>query len=128
MNYELDRSLTVSADGESVSFRHACLSGRDALGLYPMPFLLRLWNLSESDYHLLRASRKLSVLHGDSVLASGSVSDVYLHTVPEGTLTEITAKIIEMILQQFYGLVKLPDLIGFFCLFIDLALILLFLS
>ena len=89
MNYELDRSLTVRADDAPVSFRHACLSGRDALGLYPMPFLLRLWNLSESDYHLLRASRKLSVLHGDSVLASGSISDVYLHTVPEGTLTEI---------------------------------------
>ena len=42
MNYELDRSLTVRADDAPVSFRHACLSGRDALGLYPMPFLLRL--------------------------------------------------------------------------------------
>jgi hypothetical protein len=89
MNYELDRSLTVRADGNAIAFRHACLSGRDALGLYPMPFMLRLWNLSESDYHLLRASRQISVLHGDSVLASGSISDVYLHTVPEGTLTEI---------------------------------------
>ena len=89
MNYEFDRSLTVFADGFRVSgFRHARLTGRDALGLYPMPFTLRLWNLAESDYLLLASAKALSVRCGDSVLASGTVSDVYRRSVSEGMLTE----------------------------------------
>ena len=87
---ELDRSLTVLADGAPVTgFRRAYLTGRDALGLYPMPFTLRLWNISEEGYLALQAAKTLSVRHGDSVLASGSVSDVCRRTVPEGTLTEV---------------------------------------
>ncbi|MBR3428926.1 MAG: hypothetical protein IKG87_02390 [Clostridia bacterium] len=90
MNYELSRALSVYADGKAlVGFRRAYLSGRDALGLYPMPFILRLWNLADSDYHLLRAAKHLSVRHEDSVLASGRVSDVYLRIVPEGKITEV---------------------------------------
>lgn len=86
---DLDRSLVVLADGEPVAgFRHARLTGRDALGLYPMPFILRLWNLAESDYHLLRGAKAVSVLHGGSVLASGAVSDVCRRTDSEGTVTE----------------------------------------
>ena len=85
-----DRSLSVFADGEQVTgFRHARLAGRDALGLYPMPFTLRVWNPAESDYHLLRGAKELSVRHGDSVLAWGSVSDVCRKVIPEGTLTEV---------------------------------------
>ena len=90
MNYELSRALSVYADGQAlVGFRHAYLSGRDALGLYPMPFILRLWNLADSDYHMLRAAAGISVMHGQSVLAAGRVSDVYLRLVPEGKITEV---------------------------------------
>ena len=90
MNYELTKSLSVYADGLPVTgFRHARLIGRDALGLYPMPFTLRLWNLADSDYYLLKAAKEISVRHGDSVLASGMVSDVYRRIVPEGMLTEV---------------------------------------
>ena len=87
---ELLRKLTVFADGRPVTgFRHARLTGRDAVGLYPMPFTLRLWNLAESDCHLLQAARTLSVRHDGSVLASGDAADVRRMTVPEGTLTEV---------------------------------------
>ena len=87
---DLDRSLTILADETPVSgFRHAWLSGRDALGLMPMPFVLRVWNLSDDGYYALSAAEQLSVMNGDSVLAAGKVSDVYLHMVPEGTVTEV---------------------------------------
>ena len=90
MNEELSRALSVYADGKALTgFRHAYLSGRDALGLYPMPFILRLWNLADSDYHMLRAAAGISVMHGQSVLAAGRVSDVYLRLVPEGKITEV---------------------------------------
>ena len=90
MNDELSRALSVYADGKELTgFRHAYLSGRDALGLYPMPFTLRLWNLADSDYHMLRAAAGISVMHGQSVLAAGRVSDVYLRLVPEGKITEV---------------------------------------
>ena len=89
MNYELNRSLTVQADGAVISgFRRARLTGHDALGLYPMPFVLRLWNLAEADYLLLCSANVLSVRSGDSVLASGTVSDVCRRAVPEGRVTE----------------------------------------
>ena len=87
---DLNRSLSVFADGQLVTgFRHAYLSGRDALDLYPMPFTLRLWNLADSDYYALRAAKHLSVRHEGSVLASGRISDVYLQIVPEGKITEV---------------------------------------
>ena len=90
MTNSLSRSLSVYADGLPLTgFRHAFLTGRDSLGLYPMPFTLRLWNLADSDYYSLRAAKNLSVRHDDSVLASGRVSDVYLRIVPEGKITEV---------------------------------------
>ena len=90
MNDELSRALSVYADGKALTgFRHVHLTGRDALGLYPMPFTLRLWNLADSDYHLLRAAVGISVMHGQSVLAAGRISDVYMRLVPEGKITEV---------------------------------------
>jgi hypothetical protein len=87
---DLNRSLTVLADGEPVKgFRRAWLTGRDALGLLPLPFVLRVWNLSDDGYYALFAAKQVSVLRKDSVLASGKVSSVYRRTVPEGTVTEI---------------------------------------
>ena len=67
---ELQRDLAILMDNQPVSgFRHARLSGIATIGLYPMPFILRLWNLAESDYHLLSSAKEVSVLHGDSILA-----------------------------------------------------------
>ena len=58
---DLDRSLRVYADDMLLSgFRRARLTGHDALGLYPMPFVLRLWNLAEADYLLLCSAKMLS--------------------------------------------------------------------
>ena len=90
MEEQIFRSLTVLADGEKVTgYRRARLTGRDALGLLPLPFTLRLWNLADSDYYLLSSAGEVSVRCEGSVLASGKVSDVYRRLVPEGTLTEL---------------------------------------
>ena len=87
---DLSRKLVVTADGEPVSsFVHARLNGMDAVGLYPMSFTLRLWNLSESDYYLLSAAKEVSVVHEESVLAAGTITDLCRGTVPEGTVTEV---------------------------------------
>ena len=90
MGEQLSRSLVMLADGEPVKgFRRAWLTGRDALGLLPLPFVLRVWNLADSDYYLLSSTKDISVLHEGSVLASGKVSDVYRRLVRSGTLTEV---------------------------------------
>ena len=87
---DLSRELVVLADGVPLTgFARARLNGRDALGLYPMPFTLRVWNLAEEEYPALAAAKVLSVRHGDSVLAAGRVSDACRRTVPEGTVTEV---------------------------------------
>ena len=86
----IERTLTILADSQPVTgFRHARLTGLDTIGLYPMPFTLRLWNLSDSDYYLLAGAKGISVLHDDSVLAAGSISDLCRRTVPEGMITEV---------------------------------------
>ena len=87
---DLSRELSIFADGEPITgFSHARLTGRDFIGLYPMPFTLRLWNLSEQERVFLSAAGELSILHAGSALASGTVCDVCRCTVPEGTVTEI---------------------------------------
>lgn len=87
---DISRTLSVSADGRPVTgFRRARLTGRDALGLYPMPFTLRLWNLPDSDRRLLSAAKRVSVSHGASVLASGTVADVCRRKGSEGAMTEV---------------------------------------
>ena len=87
---ELIRELTVIADdNEIVSFNRAALRGSDMLGLYPMPFSMKFWNLSESDYYLLSAAKEISVSGGGSILASGAVTDVYWGMTPDGKITEV---------------------------------------
>lgn len=87
---DLSRELTVYADDEPITgFRRARLSGKDTVGLFPMPFTLQIWNLASSDYYLLCAAREISVRHLDSVLAAGRIADIYRYPVPEGMLTEI---------------------------------------
>ena len=84
----LDRSLTILADGVPVGA--SCrkrLSGKDGLSLYPSLFELRLWNLPDSDYLVLRHAREISVSHGESCLASGTISDVFRRGTKDGVLT-----------------------------------------
>ena len=88
MEKNLFRSLTVLADGEQVTgFCYARLTGREALGLLPLPYTLRLLNLPDSGTGLLYAARNLSVLRDGSLLAWGRVSAVLRRTVPEGMIT-----------------------------------------
>ncbi len=90
MMNELSRELNISADGEKITgFNHARLTGLDSIGLQPLSFTLRLWNLSDSDYYFLSSAKEISVTHDDSVLAAGTISDICRGTVPEGTVTEI---------------------------------------
>ena len=90
MTNDLIRELLVTADGNPVeSFNRAALRGSDMLGLHPMPFTLKIWNLSESDYYLLSAAKEISVSSDGSILASGTVSDVYWGMTPEGKVTEV---------------------------------------
>ncbi len=87
---DLSRELAVRVDGEPVTgFVHVRLTGIDTIGLYPMPFTLRIWNLPDSEYYKLTAAKELSVFHDDSMLAAGMISDICRCTVPEGQVTEI---------------------------------------
>ena len=87
---DLIRLLRVFADGHLVTgFRHARLTGRDALGLTPMPFALNLWNLVSSDYYLLSSAKKISVMNGDSILAAGDIFGVNKQAFNDGIVTEV---------------------------------------
>ena len=89
MRADLSRTLTVLADGEELTgWRYAGLAGKEALGLLPLPFTLELHNLPEESYLKLSRSSALSVLHEDSVLAWGTVSDVYRFFSQDGTVTK----------------------------------------
>ena len=87
----LERNLSVVIDGNAVkSFSRAYLFGTDAIGLDPLPFTLRLWNLSDSDYNAFLAASNIVISCEDTILASGKITDVCRGTVPEGTVSEIT--------------------------------------
>ena len=87
MQNQMDRSLTILADGELVTYyARARLLGTERLGLYPSLFMLHLWNVAEEDYLALSRSREVTVMHEDVVLVSGMVSDAYRHLIrPSGT-------------------------------------------
>ena len=87
MQNQMDRSLTILADGELVTYyARARLIGTERLGLYPSLFMLHLWNVAEEDYLALSRSREVMVMHEDIVLVSGIVSDAYRHLIrPSGT-------------------------------------------
>ena len=82
------RDLQVFLDGEpfrqGTGFR---LTGRVDLNLYPDLFVLQCRNLPKEGIFQLQNSRRISVLSNGSCLASGQLSDVYIQTVPEGTVT-----------------------------------------
>ena len=87
MQNQMDRSLTILADGELVTgYARARLLGTERLGLYPSLFMLHLWNVAEENYLLLSRCKEVTVLHADVVLVSGTVSDAFRHLIrPSGT-------------------------------------------
>ena len=87
MQNQMDRTLTILADGEPVTgYARAWLLGAERLGLYPSLFMLHLWNVAEEDYLLLSRCKEVTVLHDDVVLVSGTVSDAFRHLIrPSGT-------------------------------------------
>ena len=90
MNEELLRTLIVRADSQVVQgLNHLHLVGSEKVGLFPMPYILYAWNLSDDQYLLLSRSRFLTVEHEDSVLAAGDVADVYRYTTEEGLVTVV---------------------------------------
>ena len=85
-----DRILSVFADGEPVtSSARTRLLGHEGLGLYPSLFMLNLSNLAEEDYLLLSRAREVEVKHGEVVLVSGLVSDVFRNMKKNGTETQV---------------------------------------
>ena len=86
----LDRSLEILADGEPIdTFGRACLSGKEKLGLFPMLWMLRLWNLSEENFLRLSRAKEVSVSQDELVLASGTIADVFRRLTLEGTVTHV---------------------------------------
>ena len=85
------RTLTVLADGEEVTgLPHVRLSGRYGQSLFPYPIFLRIWNAPETVDHRLRRAKKISVLHGETLLAAGDFVDVTREVVEEGNLITVT--------------------------------------
>ena len=86
MQNQMDRMLTILADGEPVTgYARVRLIGMERLGLYPSLFMLHLWNVAEEDYLLLSRSKNVTVKCGEVVLLSGSVSDVFRNRTKSGT-------------------------------------------
>ena len=85
----MNRTLAILADGEPVTgYARAKLIGTERLGLYPSLFMLDLWNVAEEDYLMLSRCKVVTVMHGKSILVSGSMSDVFRnrHLIrPSGT-------------------------------------------
>lgn len=90
----LDRSLTVTMDGEPLSFSGRMrLRGKDALSLFPALFTLEFWNLPEELFLRLSRCRDISVSHYDACLVSGRVWDVYRRGSEEGIQTSVSISI-----------------------------------
>ena len=86
-----DRTLTILADGEEITgLPHVRLTARYGQSLYPYPFFLRIWNAPEAVFHRLKRAKKISVLHGESVLVGGNLVDVTREVVEEGNLITVT--------------------------------------
>ncbi len=103
----------ITNEGLVQQYTRATLSGRDTLSFLPNAFELRLWNLSSSDDCLLSSAKTLEVvvslprgphseIHpsqtedrrpGDlmplSLLAFGTISEVYREKTQQGTITTV---------------------------------------
>ena len=90
MQSQIERMLTILADGEPVSgYARARLIGAERLGLYPSLFMLHLWNVAEEDYLLMSRCKEVTVMHEDVVLVSGTVSDAFRSRGKSGTEAHI---------------------------------------
>jgi hypothetical protein len=82
------RDFHVLLDGElfhqGSGFR---LTGRVDLNLYPDLFVLECRNLLKEGIFQLQNSKQISVMSGESCLATGQISDVDTQSVSEGTIT-----------------------------------------
>ncbi len=88
MNHSFVRSLTVLADGQEVAAGcHLRLTGSESLSLQPGFFLLTAEDLPPSSGSLLSSAGELEVHAGSSVLASGTIGDVYSFTRQGKNLT-----------------------------------------
>jgi len=86
MQNQMDRTLTILADGEPVTgYARARLIGTERLGLYPSLFMLHLWNVAEEDYLALSRCKEVTVIYEDAVLVSGTVSDAFRSRGKSGT-------------------------------------------
>ena len=84
----MNRTLSVFVDDEPLApGGRFCISGKTGLGLYPYLFLLRAWNLTDSQYLQFFRGKTMAVMREKSCLAFGKIADVYRRTVPEGTVT-----------------------------------------
>ena len=92
--YNLNRSLTVTLDGEPLSFSGRMhLEGKVTLSLFPALFTLEFWNLPEEMFLRLSRCREISVSHEDACLVSGRVWDVFRQGTEEGILTSVSVSI-----------------------------------
>ena len=90
----LDRSLTVTLDGEPLSFSGRIrLRGKDELSLFPALFTLEFWNLPEELYLGISRAGCISVSHLDACLVSGRVWDVFRRGTEEGILTSVSVSL-----------------------------------
>ena len=90
----LDRSLTVTLDGEPLSFSGRIrLRGKDDLSLFPALFTLELWNLPEEMFLRLTRAREITVSHEDACLVSGRVWDVFRRGTEDGILTSVSVSL-----------------------------------
>lgn len=87
---DIDRNLVIKADGQILqgSFR-SYIHGRECVGLYPMPYMLRLWNLEDNLYLQLSRAKKVSVEYQKQLLAYGDIADVFRYIIDEGTLSVV---------------------------------------
>ena len=84
------RELTVKADDEIIpNLGRLYLTGSEKVGLFPMPYMLRAWNLTDDQYLRLSRAKYISVEHDDLILAAGDIADVFRYIVEDGTMTII---------------------------------------
>ena len=85
-----DRTLDILVNGIPVkNYARARLFGKERLGLYPSLFMLTLWNIPEDEYLLLSRAHEITIKHGDIILASGAVADVFRYSEIKGTEVQV---------------------------------------
>ncbi len=90
----INRSLTVTLDGEPLSFSGRIrLRGKDELSLFPALFTLELWNLPEELFLRFSRAREITVSHEDASLISGRIWDVFRQGTEEGILTSVSVSL-----------------------------------